>query len=80
MFWRTKIGKIELQLYHLIKLHYIMTGLVWNALLDYHKKISVKGPSYIFKFLAEKILVYNVIKPWAKNQKSFQQLIPISSL
>ena len=57
-----------------------MTGPFWNAILDYHKLISVKGPSYIFKFLAEKILVYNVIKRWAKNQESFQQLIPISSL
>ena len=34
----------------------------------------------MYKFLAKKIFIYNVIKLWAKNQKSFQQLIPISSL
>lgn len=32
------------------------------------------GPSYIFKFLAEKIFVYNVIKPWAKIRNLFNSL------
>ena len=34
----------------------------------------------MYKFLGEKIFVYNVIKPQAKNQKCFQQLVRISIL